>query len=220
MAARTPPVAPGLRAMPSQAAAAILPWPSPPPNAATATPKPTARTSVVVFIGALSAGAVPCANAAGATNITTNSNMHTAATFFISTASFVNCRQEVVPGHRAAGLTLTATNSKTLRLVLVGGGQANVNGRQNREDVRLHDRHENVQQNKRDRHKCRQDSQCDSECWVLSRYRERGCDEEADEQAINQIAGKNVGPQTGRQRKQTRASAENLDRENQWHQPP
>src|ERR1700742_3308020 len=144
MAPRTPPAAPGLRAMPSQAAAAILPWPSPPPNAATATPKPTARTSVVVLTAPFSAGALPCANAAGAINIIASSTMHTTAAFFICTASFLNCRQEVVPGHRAAGLTLERLLLLQNRLVLFGCRQSDVNRRQNRKHVGLHHRHENV----------------------------------------------------------------------------
>ena len=89
----------------SQAAAAIRPWPSPPPNAATATPKPTAITSVVVLIGDFAGALLSCANAAGAINITASSTMHTTAAFFMY-CLLLNCRQEVVPGHRAAGLTL------------------------------------------------------------------------------------------------------------------
>jgi hypothetical protein len=46
-----------------------------------------------------------CANAAGAINITASSTMHTTAAFFMY-CLLLKCRQEVVPGHRAAGLTL------------------------------------------------------------------------------------------------------------------
>jgi len=61
MAARTPPAAPGFRAMPSQAAAAIRPCPKPPPNAATATPNPIAITIVVVLMAGLAAhDAIKC----------------------------------------------------------------------------------------------------------------------------------------------------------------
>src|SRR5712692_5945979 len=105
IAARTPPAAPGLRAMPSHAAAAMRPCPSPPPTAARATPKPTANTSVVGLTGGLACSATPCANAVGAVIITAASASTTIAAFFIDFL-LVNCRQEVVPGHRAAGLTL------------------------------------------------------------------------------------------------------------------
>jgi hypothetical protein len=54
----------------------------------------------------------------------------------------MNCRQEVVPGHRAAGLTLERL---TKLLVLVCRGHADINGGQNRKHVSLHNGNEDVQ---------------------------------------------------------------------------
>src|ERR1700730_8352927 len=141
MAARTPPAGAGLRAMPSQAAAAMRPCPNPPPNAAMATPKPAASASVVGLRGAFCSGAPLCANAAGTTSNTTTRATKTTAAFFIY-CLLMNCRQEVVPGHRAAGLTLERL---TKSLMLVCRGHADVNGRQNRKHVGLHNGNEHVQ---------------------------------------------------------------------------
>src|SRR5271165_6805360 len=103
MAARIGPAAPGFRAMPSQAAEAIRPCPRPQPNAAT--PMPIATANAVRALLLPAAASVPCANAPGATNKTPASAVTTYITFFMY-CLLMNCRQEVVPGHRAAGLTL------------------------------------------------------------------------------------------------------------------
>src|SRR6266404_5255335 len=134
MAARTPPAAPGLRAMPSHAAAAMRPCPSPPPTAAMATPKPAANASVLGLRGAFSPAAPPCANAAGAIIITATSISKTTAAFFIDFL-LVNCRQEVVPGHRAAGLTLKRLLQA--QLVFVRGRNSDISGGQDREHIGL-----------------------------------------------------------------------------------
>src|ERR1700687_2188535 len=71
-----------------------------------ATPKPTASTSVVGLIGGWACWSLsPCAKAAGAIIIIATSASTAIAAFFMDFL-LVNCRQEVVPGHRAAGLTL------------------------------------------------------------------------------------------------------------------
>src|ERR1700722_15849705 len=58
---------------------------------------------------------------------------------FLHNFLLMNCRQEVVPGHRAAGLTLERLTNpyRENGLVLVRRGQADVDGGQNREHVRL-----------------------------------------------------------------------------------
>src|ERR1700761_7175778 len=82
----------------------------------------------------LPAAASACANAAGASNITVVIAVNNIPSFLIiCTASlcFYNCRQEVVPGHRAAGLTLEQQTCAAKNLfVLVGGRQTEIHRRQ------------------------------------------------------------------------------------------
>jgi hypothetical protein len=61
----------------------------------------------------------------------------------------MDCRQEVVPGHRAAGLTLEQQFAgdlppAKLELVLVPGGQAEVNRWKHSKNVSLHHGNEDV----------------------------------------------------------------------------
>ena len=49
----------------------------------------------------------------------------------------MKCRQEVVPGHRAAGLTLERQNET--RLVLFRDSQPQIDGREYGKDVSLND---------------------------------------------------------------------------------
>ncbi len=109
MAARMLSAAPGLRAMPSHADETMRPCPKAPPNAAMATPKPAAIISAVGLMGGFSAAPPACANDAGTTIKKARSTIRTTAVFFIISSSWIN-RQEVVPGHRAAGLTLKRPN--------------------------------------------------------------------------------------------------------------
>ncbi len=158
MAPRTPPAAPGFRAMPSQAAAAILPWPSPPPNAATATPKPTARTSVVVLIGALIRGGRALRERCRCDQ----HDHHQQHAYCCCFLHFYCLLRELPPGGGSRTPCSRAHTDgyklelQTRRLVLVGSGQPDVHGRQNREDVRLNDRNENVQPDEQDRDERRQ----------------------------------------------------------------
>src|SRR5215475_5634653 len=118
------------------------------------------------------AASAPCANAAGATNIAIASVVRIIDNFFILPPCWLRvenynpdavCRQEVVPGHRAAGLTLCSkVVSAARRLVLFAGGHAQINRGQNREDVRLNDCNENVQADEQNRDRCRKNSQQNS----------------------------------------------------------
>src|SRR5919108_929778 len=96
------PAALGLRAIPSSAAAPILPCARPQPNAAI--PMPNAAAIQRAEWPSPPPAALPCANASGANTIAAIKTINNVLHFFI-TAS-LGCRQEVVPGHRAAGLTL------------------------------------------------------------------------------------------------------------------
>src|SRR5258708_25342263 len=95
--------APGFRAIPSSAAAPILPCASPQPNAAI--PMPNAAEIHSAAWPPAAPAALSCENAAGANIMTaiiiSNSMLH-----YVIDCLLINCCQEVVPGHRAAGLTL------------------------------------------------------------------------------------------------------------------
>lgn len=105
MAARIGPEAPGLRAMPSQAADAMRPWPSPQPNAAIPMPKATAIAASPLPPAA--ACSVPCPNAAGATSSTATTAVITNMAFFITASFEIAARRwfpdTVQPGSRWSG---------------------------------------------------------------------------------------------------------------------
>src|SRR5438270_286140 len=73
------PAAPGLRAMPSSAVEAVRPWPSAPPNAASAMPRPAAMA--IHLSRSLNAEAVSSANAVDATNSVASPDMSAASLF-------------------------------------------------------------------------------------------------------------------------------------------
>src|ERR1700687_3946912 len=159
IAARIAAAAPGFRAMPSQAADAIRPCPSAAPNAASAMPKPAAMA--ISPLPPAAAPAESCANADGATSITATSATNTIVHFFITSSLSSQGLQvqtlkpdESPPGggsrtpcsraHTGAALCRQNSPAKT-QLVLVRHCHAQIDGRQNRENVCLDDRNENVQ---------------------------------------------------------------------------
>src|SRR4029077_68029 len=99
-------------------------FPDPSPNQTAATPMPTliASTSIPLWLPVPPASP-PCANAAGAKSATPANALNNMLHFFLY-CLLMNCRQEVVPGPRAAGLTLerppAAVARGKSRLVVVG----------------------------------------------------------------------------------------------------
>src|SRR5262245_38857271 len=96
--------APGLRAMPSQAAAPTLPWPRAASPAAIAMPKPEAMATQLV---AGAEAVLPCAYAGMVIMVMASSANITIITFRI-VFLLRNRRQWVVGAHRTGALTLAA----------------------------------------------------------------------------------------------------------------
>src|ERR1700730_7074029 len=104
-----------------------------------------------------------------------------------------NCRQEVVPGHRAAGLTLKRLLQALL--VFVRGRDSDVRGGQDREDIRLHYGNEHVQSNESDGNQRRKNSQQNAQHWGLAPAPNRRTGQQAHENPVNHVARENVRPQ-------------------------
>src|SRR5579859_2622263 len=131
----------------------------------------------------------------------------------------MNCRQEVVPGHRAAGLTLerhitSATPGQT-RLVLFRGCQSEINGRERGENERLHERNKQVQQNECQRNYCGEYSKHDPERRGLGPAPRVNSRKQAYENYVDQITCKNVRVETDGERQYARAGAEHFKRKNE-----
>src|SRR6267143_2117334 len=162
IAARIAAAAPGLRAMPSQAAEAMRPCPSAPPKAASAMPKPAAMANRPLPPAA--AAPVSCANADGAINITAANATNTIIHFFITSSLSSQGLQvqtlkpdELPPGggsrtpcsraHTEAANCRHKFTGKA-RLVLVGRSHAQINRGQHRKDIGLNDGHKDMQADK------------------------------------------------------------------------
>src|SRR5713101_3496407 len=231
MAARMFPAAPGLRAMPSHAAEAIRPWPSAPPNAAMARPKPTAKASVVVFTGAFSA-APPWANADGAiARMAIRATTSTAVFFITSSLSSQGLQVQILkPDEIAArrwfpdtvqpGSHWTATKNFPATLVLFRRGHTDIDRRQNGEDIRLNNGNKDVQADESQRQDGGKHAQDDSQHGSLGPTPKGRSGEQAEKDAVNHIAGENVGPKTNGEREQSRRGADDFHGENQRREPP
>src|SRR5713226_4769057 len=234
IAARIAAAAPGLRAMPSQAAEAMRPCPSAPPKAARAMPKPAAIARRPLPPAA--AAPVSCANADGAINITAANATNTTIHFFITSSLSSQGLQvqtlkpdESPPGggsrppcsraHTEAAKCRKRRTGKA-RLMLVGRSHAQVNRGQHREDVRLNDGHEDMQADKGDGNSRRKYGDNDAEDWGLRPGRNSGHGKEAEENRVQQVAGDNVGPETDGEGENTGRGADNFNREKQDGQQP
>ncbi len=114
----------------------------------------------------------------------------------------MNCRQEVVPGHRAAGLTLerpTKTQS-----VLFRSSQSQVNRWEHRKDVGLDDRNEQMESDEQDRDGRWKNSENDAEDHRLTPPEAGSTRKESQENQIDEIAGEHVRPETNREREEAR----------------
>src|SRR5712692_4354078 len=212
IAARMFPAAPGLRAIPSQAAEAMRPWPSAPPNAAMARPKPTAKASVVVFTGAFSA-APPWANADGAITRMAMRAQSTAVFFITSSLSSQGLQVQTLkldeiaarrwfPDTVQPGSHWSATKTFLTASVLFRRGHTDIDRRQNGEDIRLNDRNKDVQADESERQDGGKHAQDDSQHGSLRPTPKGRSGEQAEKNAVNHIAGENVGPETDGEREQ------------------
>src|SRR6266851_1045310 len=233
IAARIAAAAPGLRAMPSQAAEAIRPCPSAPPKAARAMPKPAAMAK-----RPLPPAAPPdsCANADGAINITAASAANTIVHFFITSSLSSQGLQvqtlkpdESPPGggsrtpcsraHTEAANCRKRCTGKA-RLMLVGRSHAQVNRGQNRKDVRLNDGHEDMQADKGDGNRGREHGDDNAEDWGLRPGRDSCHGKEAQENCVQEVAGHDVGPETDGEGENTGRGADDFNGEKQDGQQP
>src|SRR5258708_2660774 len=231
MAARMFPAAPGLRAMPSQAAEAIRPWPSAPPNAAMARPKPTARASVVVLTGAFSA-APPCANADGAMARMAMRATTSSAVFFItSSLSSQGLQvQTLKPDEIAArrwfpdtvqpGSHWTATKNFPAALVLFRRGHTDIYRRENGEDIRLNDRNKDVQADESQRQDGGKHAQDDAQHRSLGPTPEGRSGKQAEKDAVNHVTAEKDCPNTGGKKDPATRGASDFHAKNQQSQPP
>jgi len=126
----------------------------------------------------------------------------------------------VVPGHRAAGLTLDSDKNFPAALVLFRRGHTDIDRRQNGEDIRLNDRNKDVQADESQRQDSGKHAQDDAQHGSLGPTPEGRSGEQAEKDAVNHIASENVGPKTDGEREQSRRGADNFHGENQRRKPP
>src|SRR5467141_3744445 len=234
IAARIAAAAPGLRAMPSQAAEAMRPCPSAPPKAASAMPKPAAMAMRPLPPAA--AAPVSCANADGAINITAASATNTIVHFFITASLSSQGLQvqtlkpdELPPGggsrtpcsraHTEAADCRQKVTGKG-RLVLVGRGHAQINRGQHCKNIGLNDGHKNMQPDKGDGNRGREHGDDNAEDGGLRPGRHSGHGKEAKENRVEKVAGHNIGPEADRQGENACRSADDFDRKKQKSQRP
>src|ERR1035438_1344384 len=98
--------------------------------------------------------------------------------------------------------------------------QPDIDRGQNREHVCLHHRNENMQRDKGNGNERGKNAQSQANQRMLSPTPQSRSREQAKEESIDQVASKNVGPQTHRQRKQSRAGADDFHGKDQRNQGP
>src|SRR6266481_2181248 len=234
IAARIAAAAPGLRAMPSQAAEAMRPCPSAPPKAARAMPKPAAIAKRPLPPAA--AAPVSCANADGTINITAANATNTTIHFFITSSLSSQGLQvqtlkpdELPPGggsrtpcsraHTEAANCRKRCTGKA-RLMLVGRSHAQVNRGQHSKDVGLNDGHKHMEADESDGNRGRQQADDNAEDRGLRPSRDSSHGKEAQENRVQKIAGDNVGPETNGERKNAGRRADDLNGEKEDGQQP
>src|ERR1017187_3484877 len=183
--------APGLRAMPSTALAIALPCARPQRLDAIAIEKPaligTQWPCTVLLPGV-------CANSPVLANIRIAS---TKSIFFVIRFSLDESLQEVVPGHRTAGLTLQSGIKPVLMFVRYCA--AHIHHGEQHKNVRLHHADEYVQSHKNDGRP------------------EFG---EAQKDHRHLLTRQNIGTKTDRKRQNARQVTDDFDGEHQRSQPP
>src|SRR5882762_180666 len=234
IAARIAAAAPGLRAMPSQAAEAMRPCPSAPPKAASAMPKPAAMANRPLPPAA--AAPVSCANADGAINITAANATNTIIHFFITSSLSSQGLQvqtlkpdELPPGggsrtpcsraHTEAANCRHKFTGKA-RLVLVGRSHAQINRGQHRKDIGLNDGHKDMQADKGDGNRGRKHGDNNAEDRGLRPSRDSGHGKEAQENRVQKVARNNVGPEADSQGENAGRSADDFNGKKQNSQRP